>query len=120
MKNLRFKAIRRYKKVECFLKNHPFWPSFLSNGSILFILLILSVIFTILCGKNSVRDIAPELKVIDLSFDGKYSTWLDQITILHDIEKDSKEFVDRFMFPMVQQMILMFLARLMLQMYTEK
>ena len=96
MKNFRFKAIRRYKKVENFLKNHPFWPSFLSNGGILFILLILSVIFTILCGKNSVRDIAPELKVIDLSFDGKHSTWLDQITILHDIEKDSKEFVDRF------------------------
>lgn len=96
MKILRYKAIRRYKKVETFLKNHPFWPSFLSNGGILTIFLILSILFTVICGKNSVKDIDPELKVIDLEFDGKYSTWLDKITILHDIEKDSKEFVDRF------------------------
>lgn len=96
MKTARYRAIKRYKKIESFLKNHPFWPSFLSNGGILFLLLILSLLFTVLCGKNSVKDISPELKVVDLSFDGNYKTWLDKIVILHDIDRESKEFVDRF------------------------
>lgn len=85
MNNLRFKAIRRYKKVETFLKNHPFWPSFLSNGGILTIFLIASIIFTIICGKNSTRDILPELKVIDLRFSGNYESWLSEINIFHNI-----------------------------------
>ena len=85
MKNLRFKAIRRYKKVEAFLKNHPFWPSFLSNGGILTVFLIASIIFTIICGRNSTRDILPELKVLDLRFSGNYETWLNNIDIFHNI-----------------------------------
>ena len=96
MKPIKYRYLRRYKKAENFLKGHPFWPSFLSNGGLLCVLLIVSIVFTFICGRNSIRDIAPELKVIDISFDGNYSSWLDQITILHDIEKGSKEFVDRF------------------------
>lgn len=85
MKNLRFKVIRRYKKAEAFLKNHPFWPSFLSNGGILTIFLIASIIFTVICGRNSTRDILPELKVLDLRFSGNYETWLNDINIFHNI-----------------------------------
>ena len=96
MKLTKYKFLKRYKKVENFLKEHPFWPSFLSNGGLLSILLIISIVFTIICGRNSVRDIVPELKVIDLRFEGNYNTWLDHITILHDIDKASKAFVDKF------------------------
>lgn len=96
MKPIKYKFLRRYKKVENFLKSHPFWPSFLSNGGLLTLLLVASVVFTVICGRNSVKDITPELKVIDLEFDGKYKTYLGDISIIHDIDKDTKEFIDMF------------------------
>ena len=94
MKPTKYKFLKRYKKVENFLKGHPFWPSFLSNGGLLSVLLVISIVFTIICGRNSVRDIVPELKVMHLEFSGQNKTWLDHINITHDVDKERKEFKD--------------------------
>ena len=91
MKKLKFKIFRRYKRIEDFLKGHPFWPSFLSNGGMLLFFLILSIGFTILCGINSLKDVLPELRVTNLTLKGDEYTWLRSIYINHDIEKSSKD-----------------------------
>jgi hypothetical protein len=91
MNLLKFKFIRKYKKAERFLKGHPFWPSFLSNGGVLLLFLILSIGFTILCGINSTRNILPELRVIELTTKGDEYTWLRKLTLLHDIDKSYQD-----------------------------
>ena len=67
------KLVRRYARIYAYLKNHPFWPSLLTDGGVLTLLLILSIGFTVLCGVRSVKDISPELKVIDIDFRGPHS-----------------------------------------------
>lgn len=91
MKKLKYKLIRRYKKAESYLKGHPFWPSFLSNGGMLLVFLLLSIGFTILCGTKSVKDVLPELRVMSLTLQGDEYTWLRSIYIDHDIDKSAKD-----------------------------
>lgn len=91
MKKLKFKIFRRYKRIEEFLKGHPFWPSFLSNGGMLLFFLILSIGFTILCGTRSLKDVLPELRVTSLTLLGDEYTWLRSIYIDHDLDKSNKD-----------------------------
>lgn len=67
---LKDRILARYKHIETFLKRHPFWPSFLTDGGVLTIMLLCSLAFTIICGIQSVKDITPELKVVDIDFKG--------------------------------------------------
>ena len=91
MNLLKFKFIRKYKKAERFLKGHPFWPSFLSNGGVLLLFLILSIGFTILCGINSTRNILPEMRVVELTIKGDEHTWLRKLAINHDKDKSYQD-----------------------------
>ncbi len=93
MNTLKYKVLKRYKKAETYLKNHPFWPSFLSNGGILAIMFIASVVFTVICAKNSLTDINPVLKVIDLSIQGDEKTELYKLGIYHDVNSDEQDLV---------------------------
>ena len=81
----------RYAKAESYLKNHPFWPSFLTDGGVLSLMLIASIGFTVFCGIKSVKDISPELKFVDISFRGVHSlSYLDinmsRIHVVHHSE----------------------------------
>ena len=91
MNKLKYKLLSRYKKCEAFLKVHPFLPNFLSNGGLLAILFIVSIVFTIVCGRLSTRDINPVLKVVELSIQGKQFPRLSKIGIYHDINEDVQD-----------------------------
>ena len=86
-RNIKFRFLRCYKKTELFLKSHPFWPSFLSNGGVLVAILILCVGFTIFCGWNSLKDVHPELSFASVTFKGDEYTELYNIFITHDKDK---------------------------------
>ena len=78
MTNIKKRFLKRYAVIHAYLKNHPFWPSLLTDGGMLTLMLILSICFTVLCGVRSVKDISPELKVIDIDFKGIHSlSYLD-------------------------------------------
>ncbi len=83
---LKFRLLRLYKKVEVFLKSHPFWPRFLSDGGLLALLFVGSIVFTVFCGRKSLTDINPVLKVIDLSIQGDELAELYKLEIYHDAD----------------------------------
>ncbi len=77
-KGFKSRFLSGYARVEAFLRSHQFWPSLLTDGGMLSLLFVLSVGFTVFCGLNSVRDISPELKVVEIDFKGVHSlSYLD-------------------------------------------
>lgn len=72
--------------MEMYLGRHPFWPSFLSDGGVMLILLFLSLVFTVVCGYRSMKDISPELKVVDISIQGDEYARLGAVGIFRNID----------------------------------
>ena len=83
-KNLKKSILDRYARAEAYLKNHPFWPSLLTDGGVLSLMLIISICFTVFCGLNSVKDISPELKVVEINFRGAHSLSYLHINMLRN------------------------------------
>ena len=87
MRTFKYRFFRWYKRTETFLRSHPFWPSFLSNGGVLVLILVLCIGFTLFCGWNSLKDVHPELSYASVTFRGDEYTALYDIRITHDKDK---------------------------------